>query len=237
MINKECDESSLQQFQTVYSVVSRDGLAQVRCLSWMNTALGMGWEGATDICVTSVTCWRGRTRDTWSTRRCSTTASRFVRPTFMATGTTYHIFTLYVNINHTTVWTSNALIHSVGRDRDPGSKEADYIISPFLHFDLLKRFFLPWMFFIICQILLCLCSRSLSFFSLPKPHQYSFNHYAFHSFKFFYFPNLIVLLTSLHVPDSQRGSELQGAGSKPGGKKESKKKRKCKTQLAPECAR
>lgn len=149
MINKECDESSLQQFQTVYSVVSRDGLAQVRCLSWMNTALGMGWEGATDICVTSVTCWRGRTRDTWSTRRCSTTASRFVHPTFMATGTTYHIFTLYVNINHTTVWTSNALIHSVGRDTDPGSKEADHIISPFLHFDLIKRFFLPWMFFII----------------------------------------------------------------------------------------
>ncbi|KAA0712840.1 Calcium-dependent secretion activator 1 [Triplophysa tibetana] len=37
--------------------------------------------------------------------------------------------------------------------------------------------------------------------------------------------------------NSQRGSELQGAGSKPGGKKESKKKRKCKTQLAPECAR
>nr|XP_055068393.1 calcium-dependent secretion activator 1 isoform X3 [Misgurnus anguillicaudatus] len=36
--------------------------------------------------------------------------------------------------------------------------------------------------------------------------------------------------------NSQRGSELQGAGSKPGGKKESKKKRKCKTQL-PECTR
>uniref|UniRef100_A0A671QLH3 Calcium-dependent secretion activator 1-like n=1 Tax=Sinocyclocheilus anshuiensis TaxID=1608454 RepID=A0A671QLH3_9TELE len=33
--------------------------------------------------------------------------------------------------------------------------------------------------------------------------------------------------------NSQRGSELQGAGSKSGGKKESKKKRKCKTQLAP----
>ncbi|XP_073726480.1 calcium-dependent secretion activator 1 isoform X2 [Misgurnus anguillicaudatus] len=36
--------------------------------------------------------------------------------------------------------------------------------------------------------------------------------------------------------NSQRGSELQGAGSKPGGTKESKKKRKCKTQL-PECKR
>ncbi|XP_026116801.1 calcium-dependent secretion activator 1 isoform X14 [Carassius auratus] len=37
--------------------------------------------------------------------------------------------------------------------------------------------------------------------------------------------------------NSQRGSELQGAGSKSGGKKESKKKRKCKTQLAPESTR
>ncbi|XP_048055474.1 calcium-dependent secretion activator 1 isoform X18 [Megalobrama amblycephala] len=37
--------------------------------------------------------------------------------------------------------------------------------------------------------------------------------------------------------NSQRGSELQGAGSKSGGKKESKKKRKCKTQLALESAR
>ncbi|XP_056109752.1 calcium-dependent secretion activator 1 isoform X14 [Rhinichthys klamathensis goyatoka] len=37
--------------------------------------------------------------------------------------------------------------------------------------------------------------------------------------------------------NSQRGSELQGAGSMSGGKKESKKKRKCKTQLAPESAR
>ncbi|XP_051752457.1 calcium-dependent secretion activator 1 isoform X5 [Ctenopharyngodon idella] len=37
--------------------------------------------------------------------------------------------------------------------------------------------------------------------------------------------------------NSQRGSELQGAGSKSGGKKESKKKRKCKTQLALESIR
>ncbi|XP_077054299.1 calcium-dependent secretion activator 1 isoform X9 [Siphateles boraxobius] len=37
--------------------------------------------------------------------------------------------------------------------------------------------------------------------------------------------------------NSQRGSELQGAGSMSGGKKDSKKKRKCKTQLAPESAR
>ncbi|XP_073810504.1 calcium-dependent secretion activator 1 isoform X12 [Danio rerio] len=37
--------------------------------------------------------------------------------------------------------------------------------------------------------------------------------------------------------NSQRGSELQGAGSKSGGKKESKKKRKCKTLLAPESTR
>uniref|UniRef100_A0A671QIY2 Calcium-dependent secretion activator 1-like n=1 Tax=Sinocyclocheilus anshuiensis TaxID=1608454 RepID=A0A671QIY2_9TELE len=37
--------------------------------------------------------------------------------------------------------------------------------------------------------------------------------------------------------NSQRGSELQGAGSKSGGKKESKKKRKCKTQLTPESTR
>uniref|UniRef100_A0A8C1KQV5 Ca2+-dependent activator protein for secretion b n=1 Tax=Cyprinus carpio TaxID=7962 RepID=A0A8C1KQV5_CYPCA len=37
--------------------------------------------------------------------------------------------------------------------------------------------------------------------------------------------------------NSQRGSELQGAGSNSGGKKDSKKKRKCKTQLAPESTR
>ncbi|KAG9277119.1 calcium-dependent secretion activator 1 isoform X12 [Astyanax mexicanus] len=37
--------------------------------------------------------------------------------------------------------------------------------------------------------------------------------------------------------NSQKGSELQGCGSKPGGKKESKKKRNCKPQPVPVCQR
>lgn len=137
----------------------------------------------------------------------------------------------------------------VGRDMDHGSRNEGgepralcKSSSYFCTFALAFIIFFPVIvlynfakFSLICVF----CSQSFFiYFPLSKHQQYSFSHYSFHS------PFFVILLSksycvahSLHVPDSQRGSELQGAGSKSGGKKESKKKRKCKIQLASESTR
>lgn len=219
--------------------VHRVGSAPARCLFWMSTALGTGWEDAIDICVILATYWRGRMPGTWLTRRCCTTASRFVPPMFTATGTSLHKDTLrywdfrwWERYNHGSRVNESAELRAL-------CKSSAYFCTFALAFIIFFPVDVLYNFAKFCLICCVFCSQSFFIsFPLSKPQQYSFSHYTFHS------PFFVILISkshcvahSLHVPDSQRGSELQGAGSKSGGKKESKKKRKCKTQLALESAR
>lgn len=64
----------------------RDGLAQARCLSWMNTVPGTEFEVVTGICVTCVIYWKEQRVGLLLTPLFFTTASLFVPPMSMGTG-------------------------------------------------------------------------------------------------------------------------------------------------------
>ena len=73
-------------------VTHRAGSVPVRCLSWMSTVPGTGFEVVTDICVTCVISWKEQKAGLLLTPLFYTTASLFVPPMSMGTGVPETLF-------------------------------------------------------------------------------------------------------------------------------------------------
>lgn len=164
----------------------RDGLAQVRCLFWMSTALGTGWEDAIDICVILATYWRGQMPGTWLTRRCCTTASRFVPPMFTVTGTGLHKDTLrYCDVRCRERYDHGSRVNESAEPRALCKSSAYFCIFS-LAFIIFSSVNVLYNFAKFCLICCVFCSQSFFIsFPLSKAQQYSFIHYTFSILLFF----------------------------------------------------